>query len=84
MRVNTKFEFRDELKDTVSGCKGIVVAITIYDTGCTHYSLQQKQRKDGKVPDWESFDDSRLVLVKAANVIKIKNKSGPAPKVPQQ
>ncbi len=83
MIIDTKFNMRDELKDTVTGCQGIVVAITIYDTGCTHYSLQQKQRKDGKVPDWENFDTTRLTLVKKAKVVKTKAKSGPAPKVPK-
>ena len=71
MQLNTKFNMRDELKDEITGCKGIVTGIHFYDTGCTHYSLQQKVSKEGKVPDWESFDETRLVLVKKAKARKV-------------
>ncbi len=85
MQINTKFDFGDEVKDTITGYKGIVVAITHYMTGCTHISMQAKMGKDGKVPEWESVDDQRLVLVKAAKKAKAEKPflGGPAPKVEQ-
>jgi len=83
MEIETEFNMLDELKDTVTGFKGKVLAITLYQTGCTHYSLQTPMGKDGKVAEWESFDASRLVLVKAAKPVKVKPTGGPAPKVEQ-
>jgi hypothetical protein len=57
----------DILKDRVSGFKGMVLGITKYDTGCTHYGLAPTQvSKDGLVSDWQWFDESRLTLVKKA------------------
>ncbi len=80
MQLNTKFNMRDQLKDEITGCTGIVTGIHFYDTGCTHYSLQQKVNKEGKVPDWESFDETRLVLVKKAKVPKVAKPVTSAPR----
>ena len=86
MLIETKFDMGDEVKDTVTNYQGVIVAITYYMTGCIHCSLQSKMTKDGKVADWENFDETRLKIVKKARVAKVKpsGKSGPAPKVEQQ
>jgi hypothetical protein len=56
----------DVLKDTVSGFRGQVLAISRYSTGCTHYGLAPLKVKDGLVQDYQWFDESRVILVKAA------------------
>ena len=59
-----KFKMRDKVKDKITGFEGIILAISEYDTGCTHYGVaSQDLDKDGKVKEWEWFDTSRLVLV---------------------
>lgn len=84
MEIKTKFQMRDTLKDTITGYVGMAVAITYYDTGCTHYSLQAPMDKDKKVPDWENFDESRLVLKKKAPVQKVVPTSGPPRHKPEK
>lgn len=59
-----KYELGQELKDIVTGFSGIVMCRSEYFTGCKHYGLASKAlSKEGKVNEWEYFDESRLVLV---------------------
>lgn len=59
--IETKFKMGDVLKDKVTGFTGAVLCISRYSTGCTHYALQaQKVGKDGKISEWENFDETRL------------------------
>ena len=63
LETQDKFEFGDLVKDTVSGFEGIVMVRALYSTGCTHYGLAPEELdKDGKVREWEWFDQSRLKL----------------------
>jgi hypothetical protein len=82
-KMQPKFNFRDEVKDIITGFVGKILCIGFYDTGCIHYSLQRGIKKDESVPDWQSFDESRLILVKAApkSIVPEKRTSGPVPKV---
>lgn len=91
MKQETKFDMRDTLKDQITGFTGVVVAISFYDTGCTHYGLAAPMDKDGKVPDWEWFDETRLELaaVEERNIAAARlshdpiRRGGPAAKPPQ-
>jgi heat shock protein HspQ len=75
MEHNSKYNLGDSLKDKVSGFTGVVMVVAFYSTGCTHYGLlSQKVSKDGKIPEWEWIDESRLSRVKK-NVISF-NKTG--------
>jgi hypothetical protein len=77
-----KFNFRDEVKDSITGFQGKILCIAVYDTGSIHYSLQRPIEKGEKVPEWEGFDESRLVLVKAAQQPEVIRKtSGPVPRI---
>jgi len=91
MNLVSPFNMGETVKDTISGYTGIVVAITHYMTQCTHLSLQGPMKKDGSVPDWENFDETRCKMMKKAPVVKLAPpltegsvRGGPAPKVPQQ
>ena len=58
----------DEVKDSVTGLKGIVVGEHLYLFGCRRLSVQPPIDKDGKHPDSIAFDESQLVLLKANKV----------------
>lgn len=61
------FDIGDEVKDVISGFQGYVIGRFEFMTGCNHYGVEQKAQKDGKLP-YESIDEQRLELVKAAAV----------------
>lgn len=60
----SKVNLGDEVKDKVTGFKGIVTSITLFLNGCTRCGVQPKMGKDGKVPDGLSFDEPQLEVVK--------------------
>lgn len=63
-RVDFKFNCGDELRDKVTGLQGIVMVCASYATGCHHYGISPSNAKDGKCPDWEWIDQSRLEMVR--------------------
>ncbi len=77
---NPKFKFFDILKDSVSGFKGVVLAIANFATGCTQYALGATELKDNTAPEKMTFiDESILDYVSKLNREKPKGKpkSGP-------
>jgi hypothetical protein len=59
---NFGFELNQEVKDVVTGFKGIIMGRTEYNTGCIQYGvLPQELGEGGKVPDWHWFDETRLI-----------------------
>ena len=84
-----KFQLGQELKDIVTGFQGIVMVRSEYFTGCTHYGLQAKSlTPEGKVREWEYFDETRLVLVDKKKIFEQENEpvkctSGPGNNPPQ-
>lgn len=62
MKAIRKFELNQEVKDVVTGFKGIIMGITEYNTGCIQYGVSpRKLTKENKIPEWPWFDGSRLV-----------------------
>lgn len=60
----SKFGMEDVLKDRISGFQGVVMSISFYATGCTHYGLMtQGVKDDGTLAPWEWLDESRLECV---------------------
>lgn len=67
--VEFKFGQGDELKDKVTGFRGVVVARVDWLNGCKRYCLQPtKLKDDGSRQDEVNFDEEQLELVKAAKV----------------
>lgn len=64
----TKVNLGDEVKDKVTGFKGIVVAITEWLYGCRRVTVQPPAGKDGKVPEGMSFDEPSVDVIKTAKV----------------
>ena len=58
----------DEVKDTVSGFKGIATARHSYLQGCDRISVQPPIDKDGKHPDSCGFDEPQLKVTKEAKI----------------
>lgn len=82
--ISHKFRMMDEVADTVTGFKGKVVAIILYATGCIHYGIAPKVDKDGKMPDWQYLDETRLKLVRKGEwSVPAQTTSGPYPNPPQ-
>jgi len=58
----------DEVKDSVSGFKGIAVAKHTYLQGCDRVSVQPSIDKEGKLPEAQTFDEPQLETIKQAKV----------------
>lgn len=63
-----RFQNGDEVKDSVTGLKGIIVVISVWLNGCIRYSVQPQEIKDGKPIEPSSFDENELILVKSSKV----------------
>lgn len=73
-----KFELGQEVKDRVTGFKGIIMARTQYLTGCNRYGMQdRKLTKEGKPADWQNFDEDQIDLVGPGITHKVKDPGGP-------
>ncbi len=93
MKIETKFDLGDKLKDKVTGLTGIVMVIAKYESGCVHYGILPQEVTDKKgIPAWTWLDSSRFELVKRKAVAfasfdpkepaTAQNPSGPYPSGP--
>jgi hypothetical protein len=62
----------DEVRDTVTGFKGIVVCRSEFLNKCVRLSVQPQELKDGKTIDPESFDEEQLEVIKSAKIVTTK------------
>lgn len=58
----------DKCKDRVSGFVGVAMARHEYLNGCARITLQPEIKKDGKLPECQTFDEPQLTIVKKAVV----------------
>ncbi len=58
----------DEVKDKVTGFKGVAYARSTYLTGCDHIMVQPKIKKDGTMPEAKWFDEPMIEVVKKNKV----------------
>ena len=82
--VKPMIEMYDEVKDTISGFKGIVVAKIIYATGCIRYEVKPRGIKDGKSIEAEWIDESILVITKKAKSETIEKDPGGPGDIPSK
>lgn len=81
----------DEVRDKVTGYKGVVTAIYTWLNGCVHLSVETRKIKDG-VPDflrepeqrWEITEKDALQLTPAEAEKKEKKQGGPSHRMPSQ
>jgi hypothetical protein len=57
-------ELGDEVKDTISGYKGVVVAFTTWLNKCRRITVQSRKLESGKPVENQTFDIEMLELVK--------------------
>lgn len=70
----------DIAKDSITGFKGTVIAVTQWFHGCKRLVIQPNELgKDGKPIEAHTFDEPQVTLVKAMNHKPIKDPGGPRP-----
>jgi len=67
----------DEVKDTITGLKGIAIARHTYLQGCDRISVQQPVNKSGEVPEAMTFDEPQLKIVTFAKIKRTAPKKNP-------
>lgn len=73
----------DDVKDTITGYVGCVVAKTEWLNGCWRISVQSRELKDGKPIDAVTFDVEQLVLVKSSRQAEpVRRTGGDRPDAP--
>ena len=70
-------ELHSEVKDIITGFKGIVTGKTTWANGCVRYAIQGKMDKDGKVPDLQWADEQDVIEIKEPVKKKKLNLGGP-------
>ncbi len=80
----TEINLGDEVKDIITGLKGIVIGKTKWMYGCNRVIIQPPMDKDGKVPDGYSVDEPQVEVIKPkkikANKAQVaKSPAGPKP-----
>lgn len=63
-------ELGDEVEDTVTGFKGVAVAVTLWLHQCSRVFVQPKVDKDGKHQEGQTFDAPSLKILKK-NKVKV-------------
>ena len=70
----------DKARCKVSGFVGVVVAATTWLNGCVRLTLQPAAKKDGTLPETQTFDVDQLSVVKAGYAEPApSNDGGPVP-----
>jgi hypothetical protein len=74
-----KAKLGDKVKDKVTGFKGIVVSAHDYLNGCTRLTVQPKLKKDGTMPETETFDEPQLkVMQDTVHELGVQDLGGPS------
>lgn len=75
--MNEKIELGDEVKDEITGFAGVAVARTQWLTGCDRITVRpRKVTKEGKIIDYETFDEAQLAVTKRKSVPRRNNDRG--------
>lgn len=68
----------DNVKDTITGYTGVVVARTEWLYGCVRFGVQSKELKDGKPMDVYWLDEAQTVKLLPDEALKVTSIGGPA------
>lgn len=66
----------DEVKDFITGFKGITIGISTYLHGCRHVMVQPEGLKDGKAQDAVWIEEPRLVVTRKGKHAKPEKETG--------
>ena len=64
-----EIELGSRVKDKVTGFSGIVVAVTIWLTGCVRYAVRPEELREGKRIEDDWFDEIELDVVDEPHAI---------------
>ena len=76
MKINTKFNFGDKVREKITGYEGIIIACDFWQTGCFRYCVKPQMLKDGLPQDGHWIDEMNLEIIKEKPIKSVK--SGPA------
>ncbi len=65
------FQFGQEVKDKITGFRGVITGQCSYITGCQQYLVQPKSKKPDTKPEALWFDIDRLEIV-GKKIISVK------------
>ncbi len=69
-----KYELGESAKDVITGFSGVIMARIEYFTGCNQYAISPtKLTIEGKKPEWEYFDENRVVAKKGKITLNKQN-----------
>ena len=77
-----EINLRDNVKDDITGCRGVLLSITLWSNGCVRLGVQPRELKDGKPVEMQTFDIEDIVLLEKDNKKPTKKASrsgGPKP-----
>ena len=73
----------DEVKDTVTGFKGIATGVSEFLHGCRRICVTPKMNKDGTLGEAQWFDEPQIAVVKAKVILAgSRTTGGPMPNIP--
>ena len=76
---NKRPQLGDEVRDSVTGFRGIVVAYCNWLHGCARLTVQPRKLKDGKPIEPITFDELQLELVQENRHVPDTRTGGPRP-----
>ncbi len=80
----THIKLGDEVKDQITGFKGITTAICHWQSGEIAISVQSQELYEGKPIGNQAFNDNQLIVIKAAKIevpkqVELRTKENPHP-----
>lgn len=72
----SRIDLGDEVKDNVTGFKGIAIGRTIWLQGCDRVGVQPKIGKSNEFKKTEWFDEPQLTVIKRKKYIPKKTNTG--------
>lgn len=59
----------DRVRDKITGCQGIVIAVTNWLHGCTRVTVQPEEKKDGKPVDNFCVDSPQAEVLEVSAIV---------------
>lgn len=72
-----RVELGDEVRDTISGFRGVCTGLFNYINGCVRAMIEPRTLHDGKPIDAQTFDVSQVDVVKKSVVPSFAGAQGP-------
>lgn len=74
----------DEVRDTITGFRGVLVSITEWLHGCKRGMVQCRELCEGKPVECQAFDLAQLEWVNKTAIAPTESNAGPRPNPPHR